>query len=261
MPRKRASNRAVSRTPAARAQSSKGAPPALEHRIAKLDWQALEAALWHDGYAHTRGLLTPAECKQVVALYPREELFRSRVDMSRLRFGVGEYKYFARPLPDLIEELRQRLYACLAPVATRMAEALANETTFPDTLDDYLARCRRAGQTRATPLLLRYTTGGYNRLHRDLYGDLVFPLQVTIALSRAGRDYRGGAFLLLEDRAREQARAEAIELDQGEMLIFPVRERPARGVRGIVRATMRHGVSRLLSGERFALGIIFHDAK
>jgi hypothetical protein len=193
-------------------------------------------------------------------MYPDNRLFRSRVDMGRHRFGEGDYAYFSAPLPPIIATLRQELYTRLAPLATRMARALGQSVAYPPKLADYTRLCHRAGQTRPTPLLLRYRAGGYNRLHRDLYGKLAFPLQATILLSRPSVDFEGGEFLLVEDRARQQARGDAIALEQGEMIVFPVRERPVASGARHVRAVMRHGVSRIRSGERYALGIIFHDA-
>jgi hypothetical protein len=181
--------------------------------------------------------------------------------MGPRRFGEGEYRYFARPLPPLVEELRRGLYARLAPIANRMMRELRRRERYPRTLAAFLRRCHAAGQTRPTPLLLRYEKGGYNRLHQDLYGALAFPLQATVVLSRPGVDYEGGEFLLVESRPRQQSLGEAIALEQGELVVFPVRERPVAGARGALRASVRHGASRLRGGERFALGIIFHDAR
>ncbi len=233
--------------------------PRRTHRD-DLDWDALECQLQSDGHALARDVLAPAACRTLVRLYDDDALFRKRVDMAKHAFGEGDYAYFADPLPALIEELRTRLYAGLAPVANRMMERLGRPQRYPSTLHAYRDICRRAGQTKPTPLLLRYQAGGYNRLHRDLYGDLRFPLQATILLSRAGIDYAGGEFLLVENRRREQAIGAAIALEQGQMIVFPVHERPAAGKRGVVRVQVRHGVSRLTRGQRFALGIIFHDA-
>jgi len=233
----------------------------LKNRIASLDWEGVENDLLEAGHARTPRLLTPDECAALAALYADEALFRSRIDMARHRFGLGEYKYFAAPLPPLVQALREHAYARLAPIANRLARALGHRQRFPPTLDALLARCARLGQTKPTPLILRYETGGYNCLHQDLYGDLAFPLQIAIALSRPGVDYTGGDFLLVEQRPRAQSRGEAIALEQGEGVVFPTRERPVKGSRGFYRAGVRHGVSRLLSGERYTLGIIFHDAR
>ncbi len=235
--------------------------PTIRKRLARVDWHAVEKALSELGHARIPSVLTPAECAALVALYDEDRRFRSRVDMERHRFGVGDYAYFARPLPATVRELRTHGYRHLAPVANRWAERLGNATRFPPRLSAYLARCHAGGQTRPTPLLLRYRAGGYNCLHRDLYGPLVFPLQMTCFLSRRGKDYTGGDFLLVEQRPRSQARGEAIALEQGELLIFPVAERPVEGRRGALRASMRHGVSRITRGSRYALGIIFHDAR
>ena len=232
----------------------------IARRLARLDWPAVEAALDEHGYA-TMTLLTAAECAGLVALYGDDRRFRSRVDMARHRFGVGEYKYFARPLPRLVSLLRTAFYGHLAPIANRWMEALGESQRYPAGLDEYLASCAAQGQVRPTPLLLRYTAGGYNCLHQDLYGALAFPLQVTCGLSRRGRDYTGGENLLVEQRPRMQSRGEVVALEQGEALVFPTRHRPVAGARGNYRALVRHGVSRLHTGERMSLGVIFHDAE
>ena len=230
-------------------------------RVTALDWAAIERSLWEHGYARTPAILTPDECAELVALYGDDARFRSTVDMARFRFGVGEYRYFAAPLPPLVQALRERAYPPLAAIANQFETALDTATLHPTTLDGLLAVCRRRGQTKPTPLLLRYEVGGYNCLHQDLYGDVVFPLQLTCFLSRRGVDYEGGQFLLVEQRPRAQSRGEAIDPEQGELVIFPTRHRPLQGARGWYRASMRHGVSRLLRGERYTLGVIFHDAK
>jgi hypothetical protein len=229
-------------------------------RIARLDWDALAGALDADGYATTGPLLRAADCAALIACYGEEPLFRRRVVMERHGYGQGEYGYFAYPLPPLVAALRAALYPPLAVLANRWNERLGIGGRFPDTLDAYLARCHAAGQTRPTPLLLRYGTGDYNRLHRDLYGDEVFPMQAAFLLSRPAEDFTGGEFILTEQRPRMQSRAEVVPLTRGEAVIFPVRERPAAGKRGFHRVAMRHGVSRLRSGSRYTLGIIFHDA-
>ena len=233
----------------------------LPRRIAELPWDEIEQALEAHGYARTSPLLTPEECRAVARLFRDRRRFRSRIEMARYRFGEGEYAYFSEPLPALVAALRKQLYPRLAPIANRMMAAMGQAERYPPTLEAYRRRCHAAGQRKPTPLLLRYEAGGYNCLHRDLYGELLFPLQVTAMLSRRGADYDGGEFLLLENRPRQQARGEAIPAEQGELLIFPVFERPVPGKRGTLRAAMRHGVSRIISGERFALGIIFHDAR
>jgi hypothetical protein len=230
-------------------------------RIARLDWARIRAGLDERGYATTEPLLTPAECAALAALYDQREHFRNRIVMERFRFGVGEYKYFAAPIPRLVEEMRVALYPRIAPVANEWTKAMGGRTLFPPTLDDFLEVCRRAGQTNPTPLILRYDAGGYNCMHQDIYGEVVFPIQLTCVLSRNIRDYRGGEFVLMEQRPRAQSRCEAVTLEQGEAIIFTTRYRPVRGTRGHYRVNVRHGVSRLHSGRRFSLGIIFHDAK
>ena len=220
----------------------------------------LSTALDRDGYAVLPGLLGVEECRVLAALYDDREAFRSRVVMAQHGFGEGEYKYLAYPLPPVIAELRQRLYALVAPVANRWQEQLSLNVSFPKTLDAYIARCHAAGQTRPTPLILKYGPGDYNCLHQDLYGELVFPLQATVLLSRPGEDFAGGEFLLVEQRPRRQSKGEVVALRQGDAVIFPVNHRAVAGTRGYYRVTMRHGVSRVRSGQRFTLGIIFHDA-
>jgi hypothetical protein len=220
----------------------------------------LAAALDRDGYAVLPALLEADECRALAALYDERERFRSRVVMARHGFGQGEYKYLAYPLPPAVGELRQALYPRLAPVANYWQQQLGLAPKFPDTLDAYLARCHAAGQTRPTPLILKYGAGDYNCLHQDLYGELVFPLQATVLLSRPGDDFSGGEFLLVEQRPRRQSKGEVVPLRQGDAVIFPVNHRPVAGTRGYYRVTMRHGVSRVHSGGRFTLGIIFHDA-
>jgi len=253
-----ASSCALART---RSTSRGVAAASIPARIAGLDWPAIEAALDEQGYATTPPLLDAEECAALARLFADERRFRSRIDMARYRFGVGEYKYFAAPLPEPVAALRTALYRGLAPVANRWMGALGSADRYPPDLAAYLARCAAHGQTRPTPLLLRYTAGGYNCLHQDLYGALAFPLQVTCVLSRVNADYTGGEILLVEQRPRAQSRGAVIVLARGEAVIFPNRHRPARGARGYFRVTVRHGVSRLHSGERLSLGIIFHDAE
>ena len=220
----------------------------------------LAVALDRNGYAVLPGLLGAEECRDFVALYDQRELFRSRVVMARHNYGSGEYKYLAYPLPPHVAELRQRLYALAAPVANGWERLLGREAAFPAEHDDYLARCHAGGQRRPTPLILKYGPGDYNCLHQDLYGELVFPLQATVLLSRPGEDFTGGEFLLIEQRPRRQSKGEVVPLGQGDAVVFAVNHRPVAGARGYYRATMRHGVSRLHSGSRFTLGVIFHDA-
>jgi hypothetical protein len=234
--------------------------PGVAARIAALDWQRIERELFERGFSATGRVLTPAECDELIAIYPARERFRSRVDMERLRFGRGEYKYFARPLPPLIEQMRNALYARLAPIANQWANALGTSERFPPALDAFLERCKRSGQGKPTPLMLRYEAGGYNCLHQDLYGEVAFPLQFTCVLSRSD-DYSGGELLFVEQRPRAQSRGDMLALEQGEGVIFANRYRPMKGARGYYRANMRHGVRTLTSGIRYALGIIFHDAQ
>ncbi|MGE5203495.1 MAG: 2OG-Fe(II) oxygenase, partial [Acidobacteriota bacterium] len=235
-------------------------PHDIAHRIAAFDWSAVEDSLDRRGYATLPGVLAAAECADLAALYDDDARFRSRVVMRRHNFGEGEYKYLSYPLPPVVEALRQACYRRLVPVADRWRAALRESGRFPPALDDYLARCHAAGQTRPTPLILRYEAGGYNCLHQDLYGELVFPLQMTALLSAPGRDFTGGEFLLMEQRPRAQSRGEVVPLDRGDAVIFAVRHRPAQGTRGSYRVTLRHGVSRVVSGTRCTLGVIFHDA-
>jgi hypothetical protein len=220
----------------------------------------LAATLDRGGYAVLSGLLDPGECRDLIALYDERERFRSRVVMARHGYGSGEYKYLAYPLPPLVAELRRNLYPALAPIANGWERQLGREAAFPDTLELYLDRCHQAGQLRPTPLILKYGPGDYNCLHQDLYGELVFPLQATVLLSQPGEDFSGGEFLLVEQRPRRQSKGEVVALRQGDAVIFPVHHRPVAGSRGFYRATMRHGVSRVHSGARFTLGLIFHDA-
>ena len=233
----------------------------LSRRIADLDWTGIERSLWDLGYARTPPLLTAKECAGLVGLYTDDARFRKTIDMERHRFGVGQYRYFAAPLPPIVQTLREAIYPPLARVANGWMKALGARVRFPADLTGMLRRCRRRGQTRPTPLLLRYEAGGYNCLHQDLYGEVVFPLQMTCVLSRPGIDYTGGEFLLVEQRPRAQSRGEAVPLDQGGLILFPTRERPVAGARGHLRAAMRHGVSRLTSGTRYSLGVILHDAR
>ncbi|MGB7975922.1 MAG: 2OG-Fe(II) oxygenase [Roseiarcus sp.] len=228
--------------------------------IETLDWPRIERDLDAYGCAIAPKLLSPETCRGFAALYPDEARFRSRVVMAKHGFGKGEYKYFAYPLPDPIVALRRGFYARLAPIADRWNEAMGVSVRYPGQHDAFLARCHAAGQKRPTPLLLRYGPGDYNCLHQDVYGEHLFPLQVAILLSEPGRDFTGGEFVLTEQRPRMQSRAEVAPLTQGDGVIFAVRERPVQGTRGTYRVNLRHGVSRIRSGERFTLGVILHDA-
>ena len=230
-------------------------------RVEAIDWAHAESELDAQGCAVLKGLLSPNECRMLASLYPDDAHFRSRIVMGRHGFGRGEYKYFSYPLPDLIAELRPKLYARLAGVANRWNEAMAIEIRYPARHDAFLKRCHDAGQTRPTPLLLQYEAGDYNCLHQDLYGEHVFPLQVAILLSQPGLDFAGGEFVLTEQRPRMQSRAEVVSLEQGDAVAFAVHHRPVQGTRGTYRVNLRHGVSRLRSGQRHTVGVIFHDAK
>jgi hypothetical protein len=229
-------------------------------RVDALDWQQIGVDLDAFGAASTGPLLTGQECAELAALYAADEPFRSRVVMARHGFGRGEYKYFAYPLPAPLAELRPALYRPLAEIANCWNVAMGIAIRFPEEHEAFLERCHAAGQTKPTPLLLQYGPGDYNCLHQDLYGALVFPLQVAILLSEPGTDFAGGEFVLTEQRPRMQSRAEVVSLRQGEGVIFPVHHRPVAGSRGTYRVSMRHGVSRLRSGRRHTVGIIFHDA-
>ena len=245
---------------AQRERASALAPTDVAARVAALDWAKISAELDAHGCATTGVLLGEEECAALAAGYASDVLFRSRVVMARHGFGRGEYKYFAYPLPPTVAALREALYLPLAAIANRWNEVMGIDLHYPREHASYLARCHAAGQRRPTPLLLQYGPGDYNCLHQDLYGDLVFPLQVAFLLSRPRKDFTGGELVLTEQRPRMQSRAEVVPLAQGEGVIFPVHHRPVRGTRGSYRVNMRHGVSRLRSGHRHTLGIIFHDA-
>ncbi|GAB1581211.1 2OG-Fe(II) oxygenase [Phyllobacterium phragmitis] len=234
---------------------------AAEERVDSYDWTALASDLDDYGCAVLEKLLTPEECRALAALYPHEEHFRSHIHMARHGFGRGEYRYFRYPLPDLLAGLRTVLYPRLAPVANRWNERMGIDARYPEHHADFLKACHDAGQLRPTPLLLQYVPGDFNCLHQDLYGDLAFPLQVAILLSEPGRDFTGGEFVLTEQRPRMQSRAEVVPLRQGDAVAFAVHNRPVQGTKGNYRVNLRHGVSRVRSGMRHTVGIIFHDAR
>ena len=229
-------------------------------RVAGVDWGAVIDEIDAYGCARTPQILHPEECRGVSALYERAELFRSTIDMARHRFGSGQYRYFARPLPDLVARLREALYPRLLPVARDWAAKLGQPAPWPDTLDAWIDMCHAAGQVRPTPILLRYGTGDWNALHRDLYGNLVFPLQVVIGLDEPEVDYTGGEFLLVEQRPRAQSRGTSVVLQRGHALVFTTRDRPVQSQRGWSASPVRHGVSTIRSGRRHTLGLVFHDA-
>jgi uncharacterized protein len=242
-------------------QDPGAATSAIAARVEAIDWALAASQLDAHGSTVLKGLLAVDECHALAALYPDDVQFRSRVVMGRHGFGRGEYKYFRYPLPPIIAELRPALYAKLYEIANRWNEAMAIDIRYPPRHDSFLGRCHAAGQTRSTPLLLQYGPDDYNCLHQDLYGEHVFPLQVAILLSEPGRDFSGGEFVLTEQRPRMQSRAEVVPLLQGDAVAFAVHVRPVKGTRGYYRVNMRHGVSRIRSGHRHTLGVIFHDAK
>jgi len=230
-------------------------------RVKEVDWERLINDLTTDGSAVLKELVPPEECRALAALYSNDDLFRSRVVMARHGFGRGEYKYFCYPLPKIIEELRSELYPHLVPVANGWNAAMGIAVRYPANHSEFIQRCHHAGQTKPTPLILQYEGGDYNCLHQDLYGEHVFPIQVAILLSQTEQDFTGGEFVLTEQRPRMQSRVEVVPLRQGDGVAFAVHHRPVRGTRGYYRVNMRHGVSRLRSGRRHTLGIIFHDAR
>jgi hypothetical protein len=247
--------------PAARRDESRPPRPAPEARAAALDWRRIGEDLDAHGCAVVGGLLSGEECSALALSYADDARFRSRVVMARHGFGRGEYKYFAYPLPEVVAALRTALYPPLAEIANRWNAALGIEARYPGEHRAFLDRCRAGGQVKPTPLLLAYGEGDYNCLHQDLYGAHAFPLQVTVLLSEPGRDFSGGEFVLAEQRPRMQSRAEVVPLGRGDAVIFPVHHRPVQGSRGSYRVKLRHGVSRVRSGRRYTLGIIFHDAE
>jgi uncharacterized protein len=236
--------------------------PSIETRIDAIEWPSAQESLSARGYAVTRPILTPEECNSLISVYHDPARFRSQVIMERHRFGVGDYKYFANPLPELVALIRTSAYPHLAPIANDWAQALGEtKPPFPAEHAAFLRVCHKAGQTKPTPLLLHYEAGGYNCLHQDLYGEIAFPLQMVFLLGQPGRDWEGGEFLLVEQQPRAQSKAEVVSANQGQSIIFTTRYRPVKGTRGYYRVNLRHGVSRVHRGTRYTLGIIFHDAK
>ena len=233
----------------------------VESRVEAIDWARVGTDLDAHGWAMLQGILSAKECSAIAGLYEDDSRFRSRIVMARHGFGRGEYKYFSYPLPEIIAGLRTSIYPRLAPIADRWNEAMGVDVRYPAEHAKFLARCHRAGQTRPTPLLLQYGRDDFNALHQDLYGEHVFPFQVAFLLSTPGDDFTGGEFVLTEQRPRMQSRAEVVPLGQGDAVVFAVQHRPVKGTRGFYRVNLRHGVSRLRSGHRHTLGVIFHDAK
>jgi len=236
-------------------------PNNISDRIESLDWDELHHLLDKHGFAKLPPLLDPHQCQEMIQTYDEPSNFRSTINMKRYRFGEGEYKYYQAPLPLLLQQLRTDFYPELAKAANRWLQQLRKEPIYPSRLSDFLDHCHAQGQFRSTPLILKYETGGYNCLHQDLYGDVYFPFQVLFVLNQREKDYNGGESILVEQRPRAQSRGHVITLEQGEGLIFPTNHRPIEGTRDYYRATIRHGVSTVMSGTRYGLGIIFHDAK
>jgi hypothetical protein len=238
------------------------AKASIAERIEELDWEGAEQSLSERGYAVTDSILSPEECAGLAALYNDASHFRSQVIMERYRFGIGDYKYFAHPLPELVTEIRQKAYPHLAKVANQWAERLGDKAAkYPSEHETFLKICLNAGQTKPTALMLHYEAGGFNCLHQDLYGEVSFPLQMVLLLGQRGRDWEGGEFILVEQQPRAQSKPEVVVADEGQAIIFTTRHRPVKGSRGYYRVNLRHGVSRVHRGTRFTLGIIFHDAK
>jgi hypothetical protein len=233
----------------------------MKERVDGLAWKALADDLDDVGVALTDPILTAPECRRLTELYDDEARFRSTIDMARFRFGEGQYRYFAHPLPELVTELRAAFWPHLLPIAREWAQRRDQPAPWPDDFGAWLDRCHAAGQTRPTPLMLRYGPGDWNALHRDLYGELVFPLQVAVGLDEPGVDYTGGEFVVVEQRPRAQSRATSMLIGQGQALVFTTRDRPLRTKAGWANAAMRHSVSVLRSGRRHTLGLIFHDAE
>lgn len=233
----------------------------LAVRINDLDWDSIQISLDEIGYAKLPSLLNKTECKEIIDTYEKQDYFRSTIDMARYRFGIGEYKYYDKPLPESLLQLRVGFYPELAKTANRWLNQLGQSPEYPLTLELFLDQCHEQGQNRSTPLILKYEVGGYNCLHQDLYGQVAFPFQIVFALNQEKVDYTGGQFLLVEQRPRAQSRGHVITLEQGEGFIFPTNHRPVLGTRGHYKTTLRHGVSTVTSGTRYSLGIIFHDAK
>lgn len=237
-----------------------GEPRAVAEKVERIDWEQVENSLDANGWAILKGILTPEESREIAGLYDQPAIFRSHIVMARHGYGKGEYKYFSYPLPGLVQELRTQVYPRLVPIANRWNDAMHQEVQFPNDHTEFIERCHRAGQTRPTPLILKYTAGDYNCLHQDLYGEHVFPLQVAFLLSEPDLDFEGGEFVLTEQRPRMQSRVEVVPLKRGDAVVFAVNRRPVQGTRGSYQVQLRHGVSRVRLGQRYTLGVIFHDA-
>ena len=234
----------------------------IKNRVGNFDWESIKAELFASGFGLTGAILTAQECAELVSLYEDESRFRSQVVMERFRFGKGDYKYFRYPLPKIVQQLRESTYPRLAKIANEWRIALGEKgPEFPSTHEEFLVRCRRAGQSLPTPLMLHYEAGGYNCLHQDIYGEIAFPLQLVVMLGQQGRDWDGGEFVLVENVPRAQSRVQVITAEQGHGIVFTTRYRPAKGARGFFRVTLRHGVSAVRRGTRYTLGVIYHDAK
>ena len=233
----------------------------IQDRIARLDWTAMKRELDNFGCTIVKATLSREECRSIAAMYERDDIFRSTIVMARHGFGRGEYKYWSYPLPTIVADLRTALYPPLAAVANRWNQLMKIDVSYPEAYEEYLERCHAAGQTRPTPLLLSYNEGDWNALHQDVYGENIFPIQVAFLLSEPGKDFTGGEFVLTEQRPRMQSRAEVVSLQQGDGVAFAVSHRPVQGTKGAYRVNLRHGVSRLRSGHRNTMGIIFHDGK
>ena len=242
-------------------QTSIAKPNSVAERVMAIEWRQVFQELDAQGNAKIGSILTADECQEISSLYRNDSLFRSTVIMQRHGFGRGEYRYFNYPLPAIIQTLRTAVYAILVPIANRWNKAMGIDIQYPNNHIDFIERCHQAGQNKPTPLVLKYGTDDYNCLHQDLYGEHVFPLQLTILLSKPDRDFSGGEFVMTEQRPRMQSRPIVVSLQQGEGVLFAVRNRPAQGAKGMYRVNFRHGVSRIQSGQRYALGIIFHDAQ
>ena len=232
----------------------------MKKQINHLDWDNITNQMHDNGYALLRDILTATDCDELVQGYDNQSIYRKTITMERYRFGLGEYKYFSYPLPDIIEELRQNVYPHLAPIANSWMKVLNIDKRFPGTLPELLEQCHTNGQTRPTPLILKYGESGYNTLHRDLYGEVFFPMQLVIFLNEPGKDYDGGEFVLIEQRPRAQSKAIVLKPGKGDMLLFTTNFRPVKGSKGYYRVNMKHGVSEVKSGNRHTLGVIFHDA-